>query len=113
MKIIYIAKYIFWNVVVAVALLVVSSPILLSVEDAAANYETEQLNSYIRKFFITFGIMAIIFITMMFKILLGFFYSIKYRCFKKRIKIHKTERRANHDSRVTKYFEDIKESVYN
>lgn len=56
--------------------------------------------------------MAIIFITMIFKILLGFIYSMKYRCFKKRIKIHKTERRANLDSRVTKNFEEIKESVY-
>lgn len=111
-KIIYIAKYIFWNVVVGVALLVLSSPILLSAEDAAQNYETEKVNSYIRKFFITFGIMAIIFITMMFKIILGFCYSIKYRCCKKSIKIHKSEKRANHDSRISKYFGEIKDSVY-
>ena len=103
-KLIYVAKYIFWNLVVGIALLVVTSPILLSVDDAFNNYEKERVNSYVRKFFVTFGVMAIIFVTLMFKIMLGVFYSIKYRCCKKSIKIHKTDKRANLNSRISDHF---------
>lgn len=90
-------------------MLVVSSPIAVS---ADVDYLQEQVNSYVRKFFVTFGIMALIFITLLIKIICGLMYTIKYRCCKKHIKIHKTLRRANFNSPVYDKFSTIKGSIY-
>ena len=85
-KIMYVAKYLFWNIVASAALLVLTSPIIVyGYNDNFSNselYEQAVVDSYVRKFFMVFGLMAIIGVTFFFKIFLGMIYSIAYRCCK-------------------------------
>lgn len=83
-KIIYVAKFLFWNIIAAAALLILSDPfVIYGVNDSATDedkYEDAVLQSYVRKFFMVFGLMAIIGSTFFIKIFLGMLYSIAYRC---------------------------------
>ena len=110
-KIIYVFKYIFWNIIIGAALLVSTSPIVVD-ELTFEEYQDEVAASYVRKFFVTFGLIGIIFVTFMIKILLGLLYSIKYRFCKKSIRIHKTDKRVNMESKITAYFDDMKDTIY-
>jgi hypothetical protein len=79
-KIMHVAKYIFWNIVIGTAMLIISSPL-----DASGVLDQERYNnlivaSYVRKFFMTFALMIIIGFSLFLKILIGAMYNISYRC---------------------------------
>lgn len=78
-KLIYVAKYVFWNIIVGVFMLVISSPIVIGVLDFDT-YQSVLAESYVRKFFVTFAVMALIFLTLIFKMIIGIMYMFKYRC---------------------------------
>lgn len=80
-KILYVAKFLFWNIIVGAAMLIVSSPINISAGLITAEiYNGFLISSYIRKFFMTFFLMAIIGFALFLKIVIGAMYSIGYRC---------------------------------
>ncbi len=70
------------------------------------------MDAYVRKFFMTFFLMAIIGFALFLKIILGAMYSISYRC-----SHHKSEKKIlrggpiRNDSRADKYFYSIKGSM--
>lgn len=74
------AKFVFWNVVVGAIMLIISSPINLKGTITTADYNDLLIASYVRKFFMTFFLMAIIGFALFLKIILGAMYSIGYRC---------------------------------
>lgn len=114
-KIIHVAKYVFWNIVVGAAMLVVSSPINLKGLITSEEYNSLLVDSYVRKFFMTFFLMVIIGGSLFLKIILGAMYSISYRC-----RNTKTDRSilrgdvalTKIDSRVDKFFGLIKGSMF-
>ena len=81
-KIMYVGKFLFWNIIVAAALLIISSPLTLRgyYSYRSSDYEDILVDSYVRKFFLIFGLMAIIGASLFIKIFLGAIYSIAYRC---------------------------------
>lgn len=79
-KILHVAKYIFWNVTVGAAMLVLSSPINLQGLITPQEYNGLLVQSYVRKFFMTFFLMVIIGFALLLKIILGAIYNLGYRC---------------------------------
>lgn len=83
-KIMHVAKFIFWNVIVAIILLVISSPFyFVGYTDNYNNPEAFQeavVDSYVRKFFMVLGLMVIIGFSLFLKIFLAAVYTIAYRC---------------------------------
>ena len=83
MKTMYVAKFLFWNIIFSAAMLIVSSPFTttgFNSNDDEEAYNEIVVDSYVRKFFMVFVLMAIIGITLFIKIFLGAIYSIAYRC---------------------------------
>lgn len=92
-KFLYVAKLVFWNVVVAAVLLHFG-------------------NSFEIRFFITFGIMFILAITLAIKVFLGVFYYCGYFCAKVRDKPLKNKRKVSHLLEEFSQFETkIKNSI--
>ncbi len=61
-------------------MLIISSPINLYGTITTSQYNSLLVDSYIRKFFMTFLLMAVIGFALFLKIFLGAMYSIGYRC---------------------------------
>lgn len=61
-------------------MLIISSPINLQGTILPTEYDNLLVDSYIRKFFMTFFLMAIIGFALFLKIILGAMYTISYRC---------------------------------
>lgn len=61
-------------------MLIVSSPINLYGSISTEEYSQLMVDSYVRKFFMTFFLMAVIGFALFLKIILGAMYSIGYRC---------------------------------
>lgn len=61
-------------------MLIISSPINMQGTITPAEYNDLMVQSYVRKFFMTFVLMALIGFTLFFKIILGAIYSLCYRC---------------------------------
>lgn len=61
-------------------MLVVSSPINLQGLITSEEYNDLLVQSYVRKFFMTFALMIVIGVALFLKIFLGAMYSIGYRC---------------------------------
>ena len=92
-KFLYVAKLVFWNVVVSALLLYFG-------------------NSFKIRFFITFGIMFILAITLAIKVLLGVFYYCGYFCSKVREKPTGNKRKVSHLLEEFTQFEiKIKKSI--
>jgi len=75
-----VAKYIFWNITVGAAMLILSSPINLQGLITPQEYNGLLVQSYVRKFFMTFFLMVVIGFALLLKIVLGAIYSLGYRC---------------------------------
>jgi hypothetical protein len=100
--------------VVGVVMLVISSPVTLSGSMTANEYNELMVACYIRKFFMIFGLMTIIGVAMLLKILVGVMYSIGYRC-THTISEKSILREGQHikiESKVSRYFEQVKPSMY-
>lgn len=79
-KMLHVAKFLFWNIVVGAIMLVISSPINLQGLITTDEYNDLLIASYVRKFFMTFFLMVVIGFALFLKIFLGAMYSICYRC---------------------------------
>jgi hypothetical protein len=108
----HVAKFIFWNIIVGAIMLVISSPINLQGLITTEEYNDLLIQSYVRKFFMTFFLMAIIGFALFLKIILGAMYSIGYRCSHgnsdKKIL---SGQRIVYDSKVEKCFTQVKSSM--
>lgn len=92
-KFLYVAKLVFWNVVIAAVLIYFG-------------------NSFKIRFFITFGIMFILAITLAIKVFLGVFYYCGYCCSKVRISPSGNKRKVSHLLQEFTQFEvKIKRSI--
>jgi chitin synthase len=112
-KIMYVAKFVFWNILVGTAMLIISSPLNVSGALDAATYQNLLVDSYIRKFFMTFALMIIIGFALFLKIIIGAMYIISYRVgssvsSKSILKQHEG---IKNDSKVQRYFEIVKPSM--
>ena len=92
-------------------MLVLSDPIVLG-QITFETFQEELAASYVRRFFVTFVIMILIFLTLFIKVVLGFIYLVGFRCCTKHIKIHKTLKRAEYQSNVDDYFNGMKPSIH-
>ena len=61
-------------------MMIVSSPINLQGLITKEEYNQLLVDSYVRKFFMTFALMVIIGLALLIKIILGAVYSLGYRC---------------------------------
>jgi chitin synthase len=114
-KIMHVAKYLFWNIVVGTTMLVISSPLGVGGVMDENQYQSQLVWSYLRKFYMTFGLMVIIGFALFLKIFIGFIYSLKYRCSKStRVSakaIRKNEGNLKGESKVQRYFEVVRPSM--
>ncbi len=95
-------------------MLVVSSPINLQGLITYDQYNDLLVQSYVRKFFMTFGLMVVIGLALFLKIFLGAMYSIGYRCSHGKsdsaiLKVDQPRVRSKADL----YFNEIKGSINN
>lgn len=112
-KTLHVAKYIFWNITVGAAMLVISSPINVQGLITQNEYNDLLVASYVRKFFMTFGLMVAIGIALLIKIILGAIYNLCYRC-KHKISYEPKDKESNSlfvESKVDSYFNDVKGSM--
>jgi len=93
-------------------MMIVSSPINLQGLITREEYNQLLVDSYVRKFFMTFGLMVIIGLALLIKIILGAAYSLGYRC------THKLSDKPDaknggfrNDSKVENYFGQVKGSM--
>lgn len=116
-KMLHVAKFLFWNIVVAAAMLMISSPINLWYGTLTKdNYNTLLIDSYVRKFFMTFALMVVIGFTLFLKIFLGAMYSIGYRCthlsIKKKVEDSEINSAIIKENKKTKiFFNEVKRSM--
>ena len=106
------AKFVFWNLIVGAAMMIVSSPINLQGLITREEYNQLLVDSYVRKFFMTFGLMVIIGVALLIKIILGAIYSLGYRCTHKLSDKPDTKNGGfRNDSKVENYFGQVKGSM--
>jgi hypothetical protein len=105
-KIMPVAKYLFWNIIVGTAMLIISSPLDAAGVSGTNAYDDLLVQSYLRKFFMTFALMLIIGFALFLKIIIGAIYNIKYRCSNvvSAKNLFKEEALVKTESKVQKYF---------
>lgn len=95
-------------------MLVVSSPINIRGNITAQEYNELLVGSYVRKFFMTFVLMAIIGFALFLKIIIGAIYSIGYRCthtVSDKSILKGSKDLVKTDSKVERYFQAVKPSM--
>lgn len=108
---IHVGKYLFWNTVLSTFFLLLSSPFSFEPLGTFTDYQNILVDTYVRKFFMTGILMIIIFISLLFKIVLGLTYLISYRCSHSAKVSHSYGDNPNTDSAITTYFNEIKVSI--
>lgn len=94
-------------------MLVISSPINVQGLITQDEYNNLQVASYVRKFFMTLGLMVVIGLALLIKIILAAIYSLCYRC-KHKISYASEDKESISffvDSKIDSYFNDVKGSM--
>lgn len=94
-------------------MLVISSPINVQGLITQDEYNDLQVASYVRKFFMTFGLMVVIGTALLIKIILGAIYSLCYRCKHKISQTPEDPESASLfvESKIDSFFNDVKGSM--
>ena len=90
---IFVAKFVFWNTITSAVLITLGNIPLL-------------------RFFTTYVLMGILFLTAFIKVIFGILYNIRYRCCCSQGNAKVSEKEILDDGRVEAYFKHIKGSLY-